>query len=124
MNDRRDMCRALPSRLGLLLLVVVAFVNGCASGDAAEQPVDASSDATDDLQSRDARLVYSCTLAQGLILAALEVFTSDGDTPTCRILASEPPNASRGFCFPAPPLPGTCPDCLALKETLGCAIMP
>jgi hypothetical protein len=125
MNDRRDICRALPTRLGLLLLVVVAFVNGCASGDVAEQPGDASSDAaTEDLQGRDARLVYSCTLAEGLILGALEVFTSGGDTPTCRMLASEPPNASRGFCFPAPPLPGTCPDCLALKETLGCAFMP
>jgi hypothetical protein len=108
-----------------LLLAVVAFAMGCASGDVAGPPGDESSDeATEDLRSRDDRLVYSCTLAEGLVLGALEVFTSSGDTPTCRMLLSEPPNALRRFCFPAPPLPGTCPDCLALKATLGCAFMP
>ncbi|TKD03548.1 hypothetical protein [Polyangium fumosum] len=125
MNDRRDTCRALPTRLGLLLLTVVVFVMACASGDVAGPPGDESSDeSTEDLRLSNARLVYSCTLAEGLVLGALEVFTSSGATPTCRMLASEPPNASRSFCFPAPPLPGTCPDCLALKATLGCAFIP
>ncbi|MDI1436726.1 hypothetical protein [Polyangium sorediatum] len=125
MNDRRDTSRALPTRLGFLLLTVAVFVMGCASGDVAGVPGDESNDeATEDLTTRDARLVYSCTLAEGLVLGALEVFTSSGATPTCRMLASEPPNALRHFCFPAPPLPGTCPDCLALKAMLGCAFIP
>ncbi|MDI3289002.1 hypothetical protein [Polyangium sp. 15x6] len=125
MNERRDRCRADPTRLGLLLLAVVAFANGCAVGDVAGQPGDPSSDeVTEDLQSREVRHVYTCTLAQGLVIGSLEVVSEPGAIPTCRMAASEPRDSSRIFCFPAPPLLGTCPDCVDLKDTLGCVMAP
>jgi hypothetical protein len=123
MNKRCGTYRALPTGVGLLFLVAAAIANGCASGDVAEQPGDASSDAaTEDLRSYDARSVYTCTLGQGLIRGSLEVFTSPGDQATCRVGASEPPRASRRYCTGGPGDNVTCPDCYALQKSLECLL--
>jgi hypothetical protein len=123
MSTRCRTCRALPRARGLLLLAAVAFANGCASGDVAEQPGDASSDAAaEESRSHEPRSVYSCSLALGLVRGSLEVFRDRDTTPTCRIAAPELPESSRIFCVGEPPLPSVCPDCYELRASLGCTL--
>ncbi|MDI3289000.1 hypothetical protein [Polyangium sp. 15x6] len=112
MNKRGGTYRAFPRAPGLLLLAAVACANGC-------------DEAAGDQDRGEDRRVYACTLAQGLVLGSLEVFSAPSATPTCRIAATELPDSSRSFCFPAPgnTSPGTCPDCLALKDGLQCTMM-
>lgn len=129
MNKRRGMARFLPVVSRFWLMAAVVFAHGCASEAVDGQTDDPSSDeATADLESREHRRIYTCTLAMGLVLGSLEVVTSsDAGQPTCKMSAPERRNSSRRYCqgpIETPPFFGVCPDCAALRRSLGCLLIP
>ncbi len=108
----------LHTRLGLAAVAALALTNGCVSAQSGDPPGEPASAA---LSNRAPQIIYTCSIGGGTVLGSLLLFTDPTAHPTCAVTTPELPNASRVYCQSTPL---SCPDCAALRGTLGCFAVP